>query len=178
MAAGDPKNYEIGTGKVYFLDDAALSLGEQWLGNCPSVSITNDITTKDHFRSWGGQRTKDVTIITTVGSTIDLSLDEISAQAVAMFALGTLDNTANSDGSYTITALTNTRFTGILHIVGDNDAGPTLEFEGRVSMQPSGQLFLIQDNDDWNKIPIKCTIENDASTGGLGMGVWTVHPAA
>lgn len=170
---GSSDNYVIGTGKVYFENSDNTTAGEVWLGNVPSFSITNDVTTKDHFKSWGGQRTKDYSVITQVGGTIDFTIDEVTEEGLAMFALGTLATEQTTDGGYDITGLTNTRFTGILHVVGDNDNGPTIEWIGKVSLQPSGQLFLIQDNDDWNKIPIKATIEQDDT---YGLGKWTWHP--
>lgn len=166
---GSSDNYVIGTGKVYFLNSATLTSGEVWLGNVPSFSITNDVTIKDHYKSWGGQRTKDYSVITQVGGTIDFSIDELTEEALTMFALGTKE--VSTDGSYLITGLTDTRLTGILRCRGDNDNGPQLEWTGKVSLQPSGQLFLIQDNDDWNRIPIKATIEQD-DTYGLGQWRW------
>lgn len=80
-------NYQIPTGKVYFTD-SSNSDGEIDMGNCVNMSISNEVTTKDHFRSYGGRRTKDKTIITQVGATIRLTLDEITEKAIEIFSLG------------------------------------------------------------------------------------------
>lgn len=80
-------NYSIPTGKVYFTDSSNTA-GEIDMGNCVNMSITNETTTKDHFRSYGGRRTKDKSIITQTGATIKLTLDEITEKALEIFSLG------------------------------------------------------------------------------------------
>lgn len=163
-------NYAIPTGKVYFADDDHPTAGSVDLGNCVSFAVNSTITTKDHFRNYGGQRTKDKTLISQVSSDIKFTLDEITRHSVALFALGSEGGTA-TDGSIIINALTRTQFKGILHVVGDNDVGPRLTWKGRVSFQPSGDFSLIQDNDNWQQVNIAASIEEDDV---LGFGVWTV----
>lgn len=172
MTVGVPGSFDnniIGTGKVYFTNDADPTAGEVWLGNVKSFTVTNDVVVKDHYRSWGGMRTKDGSVVTQVGATIDFVADEITKEALTMFALGTME--ASTDGSYLITGLTNSRLEGILRCRGDNDNGPQLEWTGRVQLQPSGTLALIQDNDDFNSIPFKASAQQD-DTYGLGQWRW------
>lgn len=164
----DIANYQIPTGKVYFTD-ANTSVGEVDLGNCVNFSITNEVTTKDHFRSYGGRRTKDKTIITQVGATIKFTLDEITVDNVALFALG--DISGGSAGGGTVSGLSKTEFTGTLRIVGDNDVGPKLSWEGVVSLTPAADFFFIQDNDNWNQIQVTANVEEDSA---LGFGLWSV----
>lgn len=171
ITTGQITNYQIPTAKMYFLDDTATTAGEVFLGNAVQCSVSSTITKKDHFRNYGGQRTKDKTIITQTQSDIKFTLDEITQISLGMFAQG--DYTLNTDGTYTITALTRTNFTGILHIVGDNDVGNQVDWIGRVSMSAdTGDFFLVQDSDDWNKVPISANIEDDDV---YGFGQYTVR---
>jgi hypothetical protein len=163
-------NYAIPTGKLYFTDDDNPTLGSTDLGNCVTFTVSSTVTTKDHFRNYGGQRTKDKTILSQVASDIKFTLDEITKYSVSLFALGTISGTA-TDGSIIIDALTRTQFKGILHVVGDNDVGPRITWKGRVSFQPSGDFSLIQDNDNWQQVNIAASIEEDDT---LGFGKWTV----
>ena len=165
----DIANYQIPTGKVYFTDATTSGAQEVDLGNCVNFSITNEVTTKDHFRSYGGRRTKDKTIITQVGATIKFTLDEITIDNVALFALG--DISGGSSGGGSVSGLSKTEFTGTLRIAGDNDVGPKLSWEGVVSLTPAADFFFIQDNDNWNQIQVTANVEEDSA---LGFGVWTV----
>jgi hypothetical protein len=165
-------NYQIPTGKVYFLDDDNTTAGEVDLGNVVNFKIGSTVTKKDHFRSYGGQRTKDKTVVTAVDATVTFVLDEITKEAVGMFALGTVATVANTDGSFEVEGLTRSNFTGVLHVVGDNDIGPQLDWIGRVSFSPSGDFFFIQDNDNWNQITITADVSDDVT---YGFGKWTVR---
>lgn len=164
-------NYSIPTGKAYFLDDDNPTAGSVDLGNIVDFSITNDVTTKDHIRTYGGTRLKDKTIITLAGGTVRFTLDEISVSALAMFGLGDI-LAANTDGSFDITGLTRTNFNGVLNVVGDNDVGPQLDWIGYVSLAPSGEMFFIRNNDDWNTIPIVANIQGHDT---YGLGIYTVR---
>ncbi len=163
-------NYQIPTGKAYFTDSTNTTAGEVDLGDVVDFTVTNETTIKDHFRSYGGQRTKDKTVVTQVAATIKFVLDEITPDAVGLFSLGTV--TVNTDGSHEVTGLTRSNFTGVLHVVGDNDIGPQLDWIGRVSFSPSGDFFFIQDNDNWNQININADVSDDET---YGFGIWTVR---
>ena len=66
-AAPSITNYQIPTGKVYFTEDGG---SRKDLGNCVEFSITKDITTKDHIRTYGGSRRVDKTIVTLASGTV------------------------------------------------------------------------------------------------------------
>jgi hypothetical protein len=162
-------NYQIPTGKVYFLDDHAITAGAHDLGNCTQFSINNTITTKDHIRTYGGSRIVDKTIVTLAAGEARFSLDEITEVALAMFALG---NKADNTGGlgFDIFALTRTSFQGVLHVVGDNTVGPHVEWIGYVNLSPSAEMFLIRNNDDWNEIPLLGKIQAHPQ---YGLGIFT-----
>ncbi len=157
-------NYQIPTGKVFFDDDLTPAHTAVWLGNCTEFSLTNDITTKDHIRTYGGSRIVDKTIVTLASGTVRFSLDEISEIAIGMFALGTVTDNTGGQG-FDISALTRTSFNGVLSIVGDNSEGPQVDWIGYVNLSPTDAFFLIRNNDDWNVIPLQGKIQAHASYG-------------
>lgn len=166
------RNYQIPTGVAHLTLASGNFAGQRLhLGNIVGATTNNDVQTKDHFKNSGGQRTKDKTRITQVGATIKMTLDEITPIAIAIFALGDIED--NSDGSFGIRALTNTALEGFLEITGDNDEGPRVDWEGDVQIVPSGDFSFMKDNDDWNQIPIQMTVL-ESSDGGFGL--WTLTP--
>lgn len=168
----DTDNYSIPTGTATFLPDGDMGSPRD-LGNIVNFSISNEIAKKDHFKSSGGRRTKDKTILTQVGATIKFALDEITAENLSFFALGDVDEL--SDGSFEIEGLSKTEFVGTLKITGDNEVGTQVDWEGRVSFTPSGDFNFIQDNDDFNQIAVEANVEDDVT---LGFGKWTIREPA
>jgi hypothetical protein len=169
------KNYSIPTAKGFFTLATGSGAGvRRSLGNIVNFTVSAEVTTKDHFRNYGGKRTKDKTIITQVGATAKGTLDEITPENLAFFALGEVEG-PDSDGAYTINGLSKTTFEGLLEIEGDNDEGTQIDWQGEVSFVPSGDFSLVKDNDDWSQINIQATVQED-SDGNFG--VWTVRPKA
>jgi len=165
-------NYSIPTGYATFKPKGSSDPAYD-LGNIINFSISNEITKKDHFKNRGGRRTKDKTFITQVGATVKFTLDEITAKNVALFALGTVEE--NSDSTVTIDGLSNTDFEGTLKVIGDNEVGTQLDWEGVVSFTPSGDFSFIKDNDDVNQIAIEASVQQDTI---LGFGKWTIREKA
>lgn len=162
-------NYSIPTGRVYFNDGTGL----RELGNCTEFKLTADIQTKDHFRNYGGSRTKDVTTITSKGVTVSFGMEEIVGENVQFWALG--DASTDTDGNVVISGLSNTDFSGTLVIVGDNDSGPRITWEGTVKFIPSGDFFLIKNDDEYNVMTVTATVQDD---GNGNFGIWTITPAS
>lgn len=165
------QNYQIPTGVASFKRTGESDFRE--LGNCSNFSISNAIEKKEHFRSYGGRRKKDKTVITQVGATAKFTIDEITAENLAIFALSNV--TENTDGSFTLSGLSETSFTGTLKIVGDNDEGPQIDWEGDVSFTPAGDFSFVKDNDDFNTIEVEAEVEEDDNGN---FGTWTVREAA
>lgn len=173
-ASPSDKNYSIPTGLGYFTPSSGTGAGvRRSLGNIVNFTVSAEIGTKDHFKNSGGKRTKDKTIITQAGATAKGTLDEITAQNLAFFALG--DPQEQSDGSYIIKGLSQTKFEGFLEVIGDNDTGSQVDWSGDVSFVPSGDFSLIKDNDDWSTINFQATVQED-SDGAFG--TWAVRDEA
>jgi hypothetical protein len=161
------QNYHIGKGIVSFKETGSPSFVD--LGNAPKFIYTPTVTKKEHFSSREGIKTKDFTAITEVGATVKVTLDEITADNLAMFALGTL--TGATDGTGTITGLTKAEFTGTLQVVGTNDIGQHVSWTGDISFVPSGDFSFITDADDFSTIELEAEVQK--STDG-SFGTWTI----
>jgi hypothetical protein len=160
-------NYHIGKGIVSFKETGASTYVD--LGNAPSFIYTPNVTKKEHFSSREGTKTKDFTAITQVGATVKVTLDEVTAENLAMFALGTLS--AGTDGTGTITGLTKSEFTGTLMVVGTNDVGQHVSWTGDIIFIPSGDFRFITDADDFSTIVLDAEVQK-APDGSFG--AWTI----
>jgi hypothetical protein len=173
-ASPNDKNYSIPTGVGFFTPASGAGAGvRRSLGNIVNFTVSAEVTTKDHFKNGGGRRTKDKTRITQVGATAKGTLDEITADNLAFFALGDIETV--SAGVYKIKGLSKTTFEGFLEIEGDNDEGTQVDWSGDVSFVPSGDFSLVKDNDDWSTIAFQATVMED-SDGAFG--VWDVREQA
>jgi hypothetical protein len=158
------QNYHIGKGIVSFKEAGASVFTD--LGNAPSFVYTPNVEKKEHFSSREGVKTKDFTAITEISATIKVTLDEITPENLAMFALGDLA----SDG--TITGLTKAEFTGTLKVIGTNDIGQHIGWEGDISFVPSGDFSFITDSDDFSTLELEAEVQK-AVDGSFG--VWSVE---
>jgi hypothetical protein len=158
------QNYHIGKGIVSFKEAGSATFID--LGNAPSFVYTPNVEKKEHFSSREGIKTKDFTAITQISATIKVTLDEITPENLAMFALGDLA----SDG--TITGLTKTEFTGTLKVVGTNDIGQHVGWTGDISFVPSGDFSFITDSDDFSTLELEAEVQK-AVDGSFG--TWTVE---
>lgn len=161
------QNYHIGKGIVSFKETGSSTFVD--LGNAPRFIYTPAVTKKEHFSSREGVRTKDFTAITEIGATVKVTLDEITAENLAMFALG--DMTSGTDGSGTITGLTKAEFTGTLKVIGTNDIGQHVSWTGDVSFVPSGDFSFITDADDFSTIELEAEVQKSVDGS---FGTWTV----
>jgi len=161
-------NYHIGKGIVSFKETGATTFTD--LGNAPKFIYTPAVTKKEHFSSREGVKTKDFTAITQIGATIKVTLDEITGENLAMFALAT--SGTDTDGNVTLSGLSKAEFVGEIKVVGTNDIGQQVDFRGTVSFVPSGDFSFITDADDFTLIEL----EAEVMKGPAGdFGVWTIR---
>jgi hypothetical protein len=162
-------NYHIGKGIVTFHETGTT--GPIDLGNAPSFVYTPNVEKKEHFSSREGVRTKDFTAITQVGATVKLTLDEITGDNLAYFALGTLG--LDTAGNMTIAGLSKTEFTGEVTVTGTNDIGQQVDFVAMIKFVPSGDFNFITDGDDFTTIELEAEVQKDAQGN---FGIWTIRP--
>jgi hypothetical protein len=154
-------NYTIPQGQVHFTVTGGT---RTHLGNCRLFTYTPTVTTKDHFQSMTGIRSKDFSPVTQVAAAIKMELDEINEYNLALFVL------ANPQTSGTLGGLTDTQLIGTLEFQGFNSIGSLMTFTGKVQMKPTSDLSLVQDNDNFQIIPLSADVLLD--TGAYGH--WTV----
>jgi hypothetical protein len=162
------QNYHIGKGIVSFKEAGASTYTD--LGNAPSFVYTPNVEKKEHFSSREGVKTKDLTAITSLAATIKFTLDEITGQNLAFFALAGVG--IDTDGNATLSGLSKPEFTGEIKLVGTNDIGQQIDFDATVSFVPSGDFSFITDSDDFSTIEIEAEVQRDADGN---FGVWTVR---
>ena len=162
------QNYHIGNGIASFKEAGAGTFRD--LGNAPSFIYTPEVEKKEHLSSREGVKTKDFTAVTQVGATVKITLDEITGDNLAYFALGEVGT--DTDGNTTISGLSKTEFTGDIKVVGTNDIGQQVDFLATVSFVPSGDFSFITDGDDFTTIELEAEVQKDAN--GF-FGVWTIR---
>ena len=169
-ASPNVNNYHIGKGIVTFKEAGGSTFVD--LGNAPSLSSTRrPLKRWNIFRSSEGVKIKDFTAITQVGATIKLTLDEITGENLAIFALGEIDTT--TPGSVVISGLSKAEFKGDIKVSGTNDIGQQVDFEATVSFVPSGDFSFITAEDEFSSSTLEAEVQKHATTGDFG--TWTVR---
>lgn len=158
------QNYHIGKGVVSFKEDGTSTFLD--LGNAPSFVWSPTIAKKEHFSSREGVKVKDFTAITEVGATIKMTLDEINGPNLGIFTLGEVGT--DTDGNVTVATFKKTEIAGIFRVVGTNDIGQQVDFEGRASVNPTGDFSFIQAEDNFSELQIECECQK-APDGSFGI---------
>ena len=161
--APNVNNYSIPRGTVQFTPTGG---SVTVLGNCPQFRYTADVTKLDHFSSQEGIRIKDRSVVTQLGATIAMVLDEINEFNLSLFLLA-------ETGTSSLGGLTNTDLTGLLEFTGTNDIGSQVNFSGQVSFLPGGDMDFIVEN-DWQTIPLNAEVLVSAGA----YGEWTIEDQA
>lgn len=83
-------NYTLGKGRVFFdpYNSNGATTGERYLGNCPSVELTVDNETLEHFSSESGIQEKDDEVLLRVTRTTTITCDNLSEENLALFLIG------------------------------------------------------------------------------------------
>jgi|SRR6185295_9484693 len=161
-------NYHIGKGIVSFKEVGESVYRD--LGNAPSFVYTPAIEKLEHFSSREGVKTKDFTAVTKISATIKVTIDEITGENLAYFALAELGT--DTDGNTTLEGLKKTEFVGDIRVVGTNDIGQKVDFDATVSFIPEGDFSFITAEDAFTELTITAEVQRD-SNGSFG--VWTVR---
>lgn len=101
------KSYVLGKGKVFFdrypngITIAATTQGEgeRYFGNSPEFSTSASAESLDHFSSESGLKTKDDSVQLSLDRTGKVVVDNISADNIALFLLGTKSTVAQASQS-------------------------------------------------------------------------------
>lgn len=112
------------------------------IGNCPSFEMEPVQERAPHYSSQTGLRTRDLNPVVQTEYNINFTCDELSAQNLAKFLLGSYQA-----ASATILGLQNTDAEYFLKFVSDNPIGQNYEVRlWRLTLGPNGPLALIGDD--------------------------------
>ena len=139
-------NYAIGKGILY-IGEWSGSSAPSWpggfveIGNCPSIEIEPTIERLEHFSSRQGLRFKDKNPVIQSEYMLNFDTDEIAAENLNRFLMGTLTGDV-------ISALQRTEQEFALRFVSDNPIGPNQVWEFRkTTLSPNGAMQLI--GEEW-----------------------------
>lgn len=99
----ESNEYQIPRGRVYFdrFNADGETTGEFPFGNCPSFTISIESTKSDHYSSETGLRQKDASVVVEVNRTAKISCDNVSAENLARFLAGEVEEMKQTAGSVT-----------------------------------------------------------------------------
>src|SRR5574343_839288 len=109
-------NYVLGRGKVYFdafTTGTTTKTGERYLGNTPEFNITIESEKLDHFNADSGVRVKDNSVTLEVNRSGSFITDNIDADNIALWFLGTKSTVTDaglSNQTQTITSAVGGRY--------------------------------------------------------------------
>lgn len=146
-------NIQVGKGVVSFKKDGDSVYRD--LGNCTAFTITPEVETLEHFTSREGTKKRDLIIVIQQKATVAITMEEITAQNIAMMLYGTTD-LADVDGPK-VEIFGTSVVRGALKFVGANDVGPKMNVElWNVNWTPSGDLNFI--SDEFNNMELEGAI--------------------
>jgi hypothetical protein len=134
------------------------------LGNVKSFVYSSAVTVKDHFSKQSPVRAIDFSVISELGATIKMELEEINEFNLGLYLLA-------ESGSSHLTGLTAPQLEGTLTFTGTNSIGAQVTFTGLVQLQPGGDYNVLSDNDDFSALPISAKVLFSAG----GYGHWTTN---
>lgn len=162
-ASPSVQNYQYGAGVVRLkVDGVDNSL--RHVGNVKSLTISKELTTIEHKQTMSGLKSTDLEIITEVSGTINIELDEVTPENMALFVMGNPTATTGSGNEFG--GLTLTTQTADFQYISDNPNGNEMEFNARVSIKPNGDFSFITDG--LTSIPLTMKI---LQSGGA-FGTW------
>lgn len=146
-------NLQVGKGIVSFKKTGDADYRD--MGNVSELVITPEVDTLEHFSSREGTKKKDLVIILEQKCTAKITMEEITADNLALMVYGNVDEAAV--GGPEVEIFANSAITGALRFTGTNDVGPQITVDlYNVSFQPSGDLTMI--SDEFNNMEVTCDV--------------------
>lgn len=156
-------NIQVGKGIVSFKRDGDTTYRD--LGNVTSIVVTPSADTLEHFTSRAGTKQRDLLITLLQKADVKLTMEEMTANNIAMMVYGTVDEAAVGGPRVEIFGTTTVK--GAIKFVGTNDVGPKITMElWNVNFTPTGDLEMI--SDEFNSM--ECTGALLAAESGPNAG--------
>lgn len=120
-----------------------------------SVEVTEELL--EHFSRRSGLKTKDKVVILETGYTASITLDEVSAQNLALYLKGVLDGNVIHGGQAGLA-----EYKIVFQSDNPNSSGENQKWElWRANISPDGAAALL--GDDWLQLKVKATGLADAA---------------
>ena len=174
MSGHDTAHYSVLKAIVFWTPESSDE--ERDMGNVPELTVTPQIEFLDHFSSRAGVRSKDASVPVEIGGEVSLTLDEMTAENIAMAFLGQISDQVEGDPGYDegatrkkISVLAGNEIVGKLRVQGTNTVGkrveavfPRVSFKGGnafsfisdewASMQLTGELLYSDEEESYGNI--------------------------
>jgi hypothetical protein len=170
-ASPNVANYRIGKGIISFKPDGQTTFRD--VGNVPKFVYTPKIDKKEHFSSREGIKKKDFDAIVQVGATVKFTMEEVTPENLALFALSDVET--NAGGDAVLRGLSKTEVKGTVKVEGTNDIGQKVDFIADVTFTPAGDFEFVTDSDNFSTIEVEADVLVDANGD---YGVWTIRADA
>jgi hypothetical protein len=136
------------------------------MGNCTSFTMQVNPTLLHHYSSRVGVRKKDLSVVTQLDATLQMSLEELTLRNLAMFVLGA----PLASGADSIFLMSQPLFYAGVRFTATNSVGP--EWNAvfpLVLLSPRNALQLIAEGTGtWGNMQIQGEVQFDSVSGQFG----------
>jgi len=169
-------NYFKGTGFAKWTPTGGV---ERDLGNIVECKLTPTVTKKTHSTSRQGTTKVDLTSFVDQAVTIDITLDEITADNLSMLLMDQAPDINTAGNVKTVRIMKDSVITGSLTFTGTNDVGNVVDGDfPSVSFGPTSSFSLIS-SADYEQVQISGDLQAvEQSDGSSNFGTLTVTDAA
>lgn len=171
----DVRNLQVGKGFLLFTPEGG---SVSHLGNCPKVVYTPRVTVLPHFSAMSGTKVQDFSIITQKGGEVAVDMEEMTANNLSLFFLGSVDSTDPDNVTVGIfDELQQIR--GRLQYYATNDVGPRWYMDlTRVLLSPQGNFNPISDQYNVMTVTMTHVVDDSGLFGTLSLkpDVSTIAP--
>src|SRR5262245_1287980 len=142
----DVQKLAVGKGFILFKPTDQASFFH--VGNVPTFTFTPKVVLLDHYSAMQGTRLKDLTIITEKSGEVKMDLEEVTAQNIALLAMGDVGTDgATPTARPQVQIFSRSSLLGELKFFATNEVGPRWYVDLlSVNLTPSGAFDPIVDN--------------------------------
>jgi len=140
MTTPSVANYSLLKGKLHIAAYAASPSNWTAIGNCASVQVEHQIEKLPHYSSMVGLKKKDADFIISLGYTVTFETDEICAENLLLWCMGT----NNGDNISALTATTNQYSLKFVEDKAIGGTNRTYVFH-KVNLSPNGAGALVSE---------------------------------
>lgn len=168
------ENLLVGKGRVYTKLPGDTDFVDR--GNILACTVTPKPTTLDHYSTRNGTKKKDLTVVTQQDVTVAFTMEEASADNMALMLMSAVENSPPEH--VTLNIFSQPQIIGAFRFIGKNDVGPQWTINlPTVSFIPSKALDMITDG--WGSMEITGDVlADDNGNFGTYTGILDSTPVA